>query len=97
MDSNSVVASALEMCSAVMNFRCLEMVLMKRILLINMMSPVGVISLYLSRMVIRMGKFSPLMCGFFYLGVFPFRHPIFPPKIPSATLTSSRFIGKFSI
>ena len=81
MDSCSVVTSALDMCSYVMNFMCLDMVFMKRIPLTNMMSPASVIYLYIYRMVIGMGKISPLTCGLFCLGVFPFRHPRFPPKL----------------
>ena len=70
MDYCSIVVYALAICYAVMNLRCLEMVLMKQTPLINMMYPTSVSSLYLSRMVNGMGKISFLMCGVFVLGSF---------------------------
>ena len=80
MESFSVDASLLEMCSAVMNLTCIQMVLIKRILLMNIMSTASVISLYLSRVVIGMGKNSPLMYDIFVLGYFLSSIQDFPPK-----------------
>ena len=97
VDSCSVDDSGLAMCSAVMKLTCLENLLIKRMPFINMMSPASVILLYRSSMVVGRGKISPLMCGVFCLGVFPFRHPRFFPQISSAPLTSSRFSGQFII
>ena len=62
-----------------------------------MIYPSSVTLLYLSEMVVGRGKISPLMCGVFCIGVFPFRHLRFIPQISSAPLTSSLFSGQFSI
>ena len=89
IDSCSVDASQLAMCSAVIKLTCLEIVLIKRMPFINMMSPASVMLLYRSKMVVGRCKISPLMCGFFCLVVFPFMHPRSFPQMSSVPLTSS--------
>ena len=97
MDSRSVDTSAFAMCSSVINLMCLEMVLINRMPLINMMSPASVIFLYLSIMVIGRDKIPPLMCGCFLSWDIYFQASQVFPQISSAPLTSSRFSGQFSI
>ena len=80
IDSCSVVASELAMYSATLNFRCLDIVFMKKIPLMNRITPASIISLYISRMVIRMGKIDPMMCGIFVLGSFLLGIQDSPPK-----------------
>ena len=84
MDSYSVDAFELEIYSSVIILIYLEMVLIKRIPLMNMMSPASVTFLYLSRMAIGRGGISLLMCGVFCLGVFPFRYTRFFPNVFSS-------------
>ena len=61
------------------------------------MSPDSVMLLYCYRMVVGRGKISPLMCGVFCLGVFPFRHTSFFPQMYSSPLTPSRFSEQFIV
>ena len=58
---------------------------MKRILLINMISPAIVNYLYISRMVIGMGKIYPLVCGVFVLGSFLSGIQYFFPNVFSSS------------
>ena len=87
IDSFSVGALALVMCSAAMNLMYLEIVLIKRMPFINMMSPASVTPLYLSRKLVGRVKIPPLMCGFFCLEFFPFRHTRFVPQMYSSPMT----------
>ena len=95
--SFSVVVSAFAVCSTVINFIFLEIVFMKRIPLMNMISPVSVAPLYLSRMVICMGKIEPLICGIFLFWGLSFQAFNISPQIRSAPLTSIQFSRKFNI
>ena len=71
----------LEMCSAVMNWTCLEIVLIKQTMFINMMYPASVTLLYLYRMLVGKGKIPPLMSGVFFLGFLLSGIPGFSPNV----------------
>ena len=97
MNSCSVDALTLAMCSSVINFMCLDMVLIKCITLMIMMYPDSVIFFYLYKMVIGRGNIYPLMCGVFVLGYFLSGIPAPPPQMSLAPLMSSQFSGQFRI